>query len=173
MTPRLLGSIVAILALAVDQANKHWLIFVFDIELNQPVRLTPFFDVIYARNPGISYSLFRATSDFGRWTLFGLALAATFLLAIWLWRIRSLPTALALGLIIGGALGNAYDRFAYGFVADFYHFHLGGFSWDVFNLADVGIVAGVALLIGESMFGRQDRETAEKPKVDREARPRL
>jgi signal peptidase II len=57
---------------------------------------------------------------------------------------------LGLGLVVGGALGNAYDRLAYGFVADFYHFHIGSFSWYVFNLADVGIVAGVALLIYDS-----------------------
>ena len=77
-------------------------------------------------------------------------LAATAFLGLWLWRTRTKTAALGLGFIVGGALGNAYDRLAYGFVADFYHFHVGSFSWYVFNLADAAIVAGVALLICDS-----------------------
>ena len=71
-------------------------------------------------------------------------LAATAFLGFWLWRAATKTAGLGLGLIVGGALGNAYDRLTYGFVADFYHFHVGSFSWYVFNLADVAIVAGVA-----------------------------
>jgi signal peptidase II len=82
---------------------------------------------------------------------------AVALLWIWLARAGSRLTALALGLIIGGALGNAIDRLAYGAVADFVLLHLetagGRFNWYVFNLADVAIVAGVALLLYESLWG--------------------
>src|SRR6202007_155086 len=106
----------------------------------------------FARNPGISYSLLSAHSAAGRWGLVALALIATACLVVWLWRARMRSTALALGLIIGGGLGNAYDRFMYGFVADFYHFHVGNFSWYVFNLADVAVVAGVGLLLVETVF---------------------
>ncbi len=151
MRPRSLGILAAIAALALDQANKLWLIFGYDIAAHQPVRLTPFFDVVLAKNAGISYSLFSAHSAIERWSLFGLAITATALLAFWLWRARTWLTALGLGLIIGGALGNAGDRFAYGYVADFYHFHVGRFSWYVFNLADVAICAGVALLLFEPL----------------------
>jgi signal peptidase II len=150
-SPRLWGILAALAALAVDQANKLWLIFGYDIGAHQPVRLTPFFDVILAKNPGISYSLLSAHGEGGRWALLALAAAATALLTVWLWRARTLLTALGLGLIIGGALGNACDRLAYGYVADFYHFHVGGFSWYVFNLADVAICGGVALLILEPL----------------------
>ncbi len=94
----------------------------------------------------------RATTDIERYLLLALALAAIVLLFVWLWRSRSRLSALALGLIIGGALGNAYDRWAYGAVADFFRFHVGDLSWYVFNLADVAIVAGVALLLLESLF---------------------
>ncbi len=149
-TARGLGLLVAALTLAVDQADKHWLIFAYGIEQRQPVHLTSFFDIVLAKNQGISYSLLRANSAAGRWGLVAMTLAATACLAFWLYRSRTRLTAFALGLIIGGALGNAFDRFAYGFVADFYHFHLGGFSWYVFNLADVAIVAGVGLLLVES-----------------------
>jgi signal peptidase II len=151
MTPRILGALAAAAALALDQVNKIWLIFFYGIGARQPVRLTPFFDVVFARNPGISYSLLSAHSSVGRWSLFALAIAATVLLGFWLWRARTRLTALGLGLIIGGALGNACDRLVYGYVADFYHFHVGSFSWYVFNLADVAICAGVALLLIESL----------------------
>ncbi|VFU10839.1 Lipoprotein signal peptidase [Methylocella tundrae] len=153
VTPRAIGLIVAVLTLALDQANKLWLIFVFGIERRQPVALAPFLDVVYAKNPGISYSLFSARTDLQRYTLLAVTLAATAFLLVWLWRSKTMLIACALGLIVGGALGNAYDRIAYGFVADFYHFHVGSFSWYVFNLADAAIVVGVGLLICESLFG--------------------
>lgn len=151
MRPRSLGVLAALAALALDQANKLWLIFGYDIAVHQPVHLTPFFDVVLSRNPGISYSLLSSHSAIARWSLFGLAIVATALLAVWLWRARTRLTGLGLGLIIGGALGNACDRLAYGYVADFYHFYLGRFSWYVFNLADVAICAGVALLLFEPL----------------------
>jgi signal peptidase II len=150
----------AMATLAIDQANKLWLIFVYGIAERPPIPVTPFFDIVFARNPGISYSLLSARSAAGRWGLVALALIATACLVAWLWRARMRSTALALGLIIGGGLGNAYDRFVYGFVADFYHFHVGNFSWYVFNLADVAVVAGVGLLLVETVFtrGRTEHE---------------
>jgi signal peptidase II len=162
-SPRAAGLLVALLTLAADQANKLWLIFVFDIERRQPLHLTSFFDVVYAKNPGISYSLLSAKTAAGRWGLVAATLVATACLILWLWRSQTRLTALALGLIIGGALGNAYDRFAYGFVADFYHFHVGAFSWYVFNLADIAIVLGVGLLLCESVLmksGAAQKESA-------------
>lgn len=150
--PRSLGGVAATAAFALDQANKLWLIFGYDIGARQPVHLTPFFDVVLAKNPGISYSLFSTGSASRRWSLLALAVVATACLAAWLWRSRSRLTALGLGLIIGGALGNACDRLIYGYVADFYRFHLGSFSWYVFNLADVAICAGVGLLILEPVI---------------------
>ena len=152
LSPRALGGLVAALTLAVDQANKLWLIFVFGIATRQPVELAPFFDVVFAKNPGISYSLFSARTGVQRFALLAVTLVATACLAFWLWRAKSRLVALALGLIVGGALGNAYDRLAYGFVADFYHFHVGSFSWYIFNLADAAIVIGVGLLIVDSLF---------------------
>jgi signal peptidase II len=150
LLPRHLGLLAMGATLAADQANKLWLIFIFGIEARQPVRLAPFFDVIYAKNPGISYSLLPAQTGTERIGLLVLTLAATGFLGFWLWRAATKTAGLGLGLIVGGALGNAYDRLVYGFVADFYHFHIGTFSWYVFNLADVAIVFGVALLIFDS-----------------------
>jgi signal peptidase II len=152
MSPRRLGILSAAAVLFADQANKLWLIFIYGIEARQPVRLAPFFEVIYAKNPGISYSLLRAETGAGRLGLLVLTLAATAFLGAWLWRARTKRVALGLGSIVGGALGNAYDRLAYGYVADFYYFHTGSFSWYVFNLADAAIVAGVLLLIFDSLL---------------------
>jgi signal peptidase II len=160
--PRRLGLWVTCATLAADQGNKLWLIFVYGIEAHQPVRLAPFFDVIYAKNPGISYSLLRAQNGMERLGLLIVTLAATAFLGLWLWRAGTKTAALGLGFIVGGALGNAYDRLAYGFVADFYHFHVGSFSWYVFNLADAAIVAGVALLICDSFAPAKKTREAER-----------
>ena len=84
---------------------------------------------------------------------------ATLAIGVWLWRTTTALVCVALGLILGGALGNAIDRFSYGWVADFYYFHVGSFRWYVFNLADVAIVVGVTLLLFES-FVLPRRETA-------------
>ena len=163
MTLRLYGSIAALLALLIDQASKQWLLFHYDIASKQPVRVTAFLDIVLAWNRGISYSLFTTDSDRGREILLGVTLAATASLAIWLWRSRSLVTVLALGLLIGGALGNAYDRFAYGAVADFIWFHAGTFSWYIFNGADVAIVCGVMVLIYGSFLARPRKGASKMP----------
>ena len=149
---RLLGGASAFLMLLVDQAHKLWMLNVYDITSRQPVRVLPFFDLVMAWNKGVSYSLFEAESDLGRMALLAVTLGATLFLAVWLWRSTTYASGLGLGLIIGGAIGNAIDRAAYGAVADFFHFHVGSFSWYVFNLADVGIVAGVGLLLYESLI---------------------
>ena len=152
MTPRLAGGLIAAVTLALDQGNKLWLLDVYDIADRQPVRLAPFFDVVMARNPGISYSLLSAHSPGARWALFVFTALATLLIGVWLWRTTTRVVACGLGFILGGAIGNAVDRFVYGWVADFYYFHVGSFHWYVFNLADVAIVAGVALLLIDSLF---------------------
>jgi signal peptidase II len=151
------GLIAAALALAVDQAVKLWLLFAFDLGNQGIVHLTPFLDLVLAWNTGISYGLFPQDTDFGRYVLLGVKIAAVVVLWVWLARVNDRLTALALGLIIGGALGNAIDRVAYGAVMDFVLFHITtpafNFTWYVFNLADVAIVAGVIGLLYESFLG--------------------
>ena len=155
MNPRLVGALTALAALAVDQGNKLWMLRVFRIEDRPPIHVLPVLDIVMAWNRGVSYSLLRADTPAGRWTLLALSLAITGIFAVWLWRSRGRVASAGLGLIIGAALANALDRFAYGAVADFYHFHtpfsLGPLSNYVFNLADVAIVAGVGLLLYDSL----------------------
>jgi signal peptidase II len=151
------GLAVAVLAAAADQAVKLWLLFVLDLGGRGIVTLTPFFDLVLTWNTGISYGLFRQEGPLGQWALLALKAIAVALLWIWLSRAGTRLTALSLGLIIGGAIGNAIDRFAYGAVADFALFHVTtasfSFKWYVFNLADVAIVAGVVGLLYETILG--------------------
>jgi signal peptidase II len=152
------GLLVAVVAAAVDQAAKLWLLFVFDLGGRGIVRLTPFLDLVLTWNTGISYGLFRQEGPFGQWALLAFKAIAVILLWIWLARAPARLTALSLGLIIGGAVGNAIDRFAHGAVADFVLFHLTtatfSFNWYVFNLADVAIGAGVIGLLYEALAPR-------------------
>ena len=156
--PLVLGLFVAAGVVALDQAVKLWLLFGFDLEIRAPVRLAPFLDLVAVWNTGISYGLFPQVGPLGQWALLGVKAVAVALLWVWLSHATSRLTALALGLIIGGAIGNAIDRVAYGAVADFVLFHITTptwtFRWYVFNLADVGIVAGVVGLLYESLVAR-------------------
>ena len=151
------GLVAGIAVLALDQASKLWLLFVFDIAHRGAVKVTPFLDLVLAWNPGISFGWFQNDSQVAQIALMIIKAVAVIVLAIWMARSRTLIATLALGLIIGGAIGNAIDRFAYGAVVDFALFHLqiGGkpFNWYVFNLADVAIVAGVAALLYDSFLG--------------------
>jgi signal peptidase II len=151
------GVLAAVVTLLLDQASKLWLLYVFDIGHRGTVAVTPFFDLVLAWNIGISFGWFQNDSQIAQIALMAVKALAVIALAIWMARSRTLIATLALGLIIGGAIGNAIDRFAYGAVVDFALFHLqiGGkpFNWYVFNLADVAIVAGVAALLYDSFLG--------------------
>ena len=151
------GIIAAVAVLILDQASKVWLLFVFDIGHRGAVRVTPFFDLVLAWNVGISFGWFQNDSQIAQISLMVIKAVAVIVLAIWMARSRTSIATLALGLIIGGAVGNGIDRFAYGAVVDFALFHLqiGGntYNWYVFNLADVAIVAGLAALLYDSFLG--------------------
>src|ERR1700754_2900439 len=158
MTPRLRsGLIAAVAVLLLDQATKLWLLFVFDIARRGAVQVTPFFDLVLAWNTGISYGWFQTESAAGQAVLLAIKAIAVIVLAVWMARSQTRLAAIALGLIIGGAIGNAIDSLAYGAVVDFALFHVRigekELSWYVFNLADTAIVAGVAALLYDSFFG--------------------
>jgi signal peptidase II len=151
------GLIAAVAALVLDQASKLWLLRVFDIAHRGTVEVTPFFDLVLAWNIGISFGWFRDDSPTVQLALMAVKTAAVIALGIWMARSHTLLATVALGLIIGGAIGNAIDRIAYGAVLDFalFHIEIAGktYNWYVFNLADVAIVAGVAALLYDSFIG--------------------
>ena len=151
------GIVAAVAALALDQASKLWLLFVFDLAHRGRVKVAPFFDLELAWNVGISFGWFQSERPVAQVILMLIKAVAVIVLAIWMARSRTLLATVALGLIIGGAIGNGIDRFAYGAVVDFALFHVqigaNTFNWYVFNLADVAIVAGVAALLYDSFLG--------------------
>jgi signal peptidase II len=155
----LLGLAVAVATALADQGSKFWLLYDFDLPDRFRVAVTPFIDFVLTWNTGISYGLFPQTGLVGAWALLAFKVVAVLLLWVWLARASSKLTAVALGLIIGGAVGNAIDRLHWPGVMDFvlFHFETAEFSfrWYVFNLADLAIVAGVAGLLYDSV--RQGR----------------
>ena len=149
-----LGLAVAAITCAVDQASKFWLLLDFDLARRSPYSLTPFIDLSLTFNTGISYGLFPQDGPVGAWALLAFKVVAVIFLWAWLTRVTLRLTAVALGLIIGGAVGNAIDRLHWPGVMDFVLFHIDTasftFRWYVFNLADMAIVAGVIGLLYES-----------------------
>lgn len=146
-----LGASAAVAAAAADQLFKFWMIARFETAPIIKIALTPFFDLVLVWNRGISYGLLKQDSEVGRWSLVAISLVAVFALTYWLAHLRNRLSAVSVGLIIGGALGNAIDRVRFGAVADFFSFHISSFHWYIFNLADVAIVAGVTGLLIESL----------------------
>ncbi len=147
-----LGLAVAALTLAADQAHKWWMLQVYQIQEKGKVAVAPFLDLVMVWNPGISYGLLPQGSGLGQALLIGFAVAAVIGLTVWLARTRTGVLAVSIGLIMGGAVGNAIDRLVYGAVADFFSLHAFGFYWYVFNIADVAIVAGVVGVLYDTLL---------------------
>lgn len=160
MRPLPFGLLVALVTLALDQGTKLGLLFLADLPLREPVVLAPFAQLIVVWNRGVSYGLFQQDSALGRWVLVGVSLVATVALSVWMARAGSRWLAGSLGLIVGGAIGNAIDRAAYGAVFDFVHLHAGAWSWYVFNVADAGIVFGVVGLLYDGLVLERRRAPA-------------
>lgn len=157
MAPLRAGVLAAIVTLVADQASKLWLLNGFDLARRGVVKVTPFFDLVLAKNVGISFGWLQNDGQAAQLALMAVKVVAVVALAIWMVRSHTRLATVALGLIIGGAIGNGIDRFAYGAVIDFalFHIEIGGntYNWYVFNLADVAIVAGVAALLYDSFLG--------------------
>jgi signal peptidase II len=146
------GAWAAIVTLALDQASKWWVLAGLGLQHRERVRVAPFLDLVYVKNLGISYGLLPLDSRLGQWLLAGFAVLTSLALAVWLARgVASRLVAASVGLIMGGAIGNAIDRVVLGGVADFIQLHAFGFYWYVFNIADAAIVAGVGGLLYDSL----------------------
>lgn len=146
------GYVFALVTLVLDQLSKGWMLLVYRIQdVKGRVNVTPFLDLIFVKNTGISYGMFSMEGATGQAALAIFAVLVALGLAVWLAREASGKLmAASLGLIIGGAIGNAIDRILIGGVADFFLLHFRGYEWYVFNIADVAIVAGVVGLLYES-----------------------
>jgi signal peptidase II len=160
-----LGLVVAAATLIADQVSKLWILFVYDLPETGRVAVLPFLDLAMVWNRGISYGLFQQDGLYGRLGLLAITLVAVVILTIWLRREESRLAGFGIGLILGGAIGNAVDRLTYGAVADFVLLHAAGFEWYVFNAADAAIVVGVAVLLYGTL--RRGDRSAEATAQDR------
>lgn len=145
-------AIVCIVGLiVVDQIVKHWMLaLVFDPP--RILQVTGFFNLVPVWNTGVSFGLLGDSST-SRWILVALALAIVVVLLVWLMRAGTGIVVFALVLVVGGALSNVIDRVLYGAVIDFVDIHAFGFHWPAFNIADMSIVIGTALLLYDGLFG--------------------
>jgi signal peptidase II len=171
MLPRDWGLAAAAGALALDQASKLTMLYVFgfkDMLPGSAVPVLPFFNLVMVWNPGVSYGLFPAHSRLGSTLLVFLSLLAVAGLGWWLWNATRRSLAVGLGLVIGGAIGNnLIDRLIYGKVADFFHFYGLGYDWYVFNVADAAITFGVIALLYDALMRPED-EAGSRNKIVQE-----
>ncbi|MDR3513993.1 MAG: signal peptidase II [Caulobacteraceae bacterium] len=150
---------VAAAVVVLDQASKAWILGPFDLPERGVVEVLPVFRLSMVWNPGVSFGLLAAKGDLGRWLLVAFAAAVVVALAVWARRSVRLVSALAVGLVMGGAIGNnILDRVRFGAVADFLDFSGLGFKW-VFNVADSAITVGVILLLIEMALGVRAAES--------------
>jgi len=150
-----LGLSAAAVVLVLDQLTKWWIRVVVMAPPHE-IAMTPFFNILYARNTGVSFSMFRADSQIGQLMLSAVALAIVVGLLVWMRRLKRPWPVIALGLIVGGAIGNVIDRLRLGYVFDFLDFYWNGYHFAAFNLADSGITVGVAMLLIDGLFGRAE-----------------
>ncbi|MBC2664649.1 signal peptidase II [Novosphingobium flavum] len=159
MTPgarRAAGFGVAGLVFAADQLVKALMIGPFALPERQVIELIPAFDLRWAQNYGVSFSLFTAGSDGSRWALVALTAAIALGVMVWMLREKALAEIAALGMVLGGALGNILDRARLGYVVDYADLHFGEFRpFQIFNLADAAISIGVVIVLARSFLSRE------------------
>jgi signal peptidase II len=162
----LAGLALAVAVLAADQLTKH--LVLQHLDPAQPVEVAPFFNLVLVWNRGVSFGLLNGAGGSSPWWLIGLAVAIAALLIVWLWRETRALARVALWLVIAGAVGNVADRLRFGAVVDFLDFHVNGYHWPAFNVADSAIVVGAGLLLLDSLFLR--KATIDDGRGERDAR---
>ena len=150
---------LALVIFALDQLSKWYVRVPLELETVRNIPVLPFFDLTWVENRGVSLGLLTASSDTARWLLVALTAAIAAGVAVWITRERSRPDALALSLVLGGALGNIVDRTRFGYVVDFADLHFGDFRpFLVFNVADAAITIGVLLLFLRAFLTRKPKD---------------
>jgi signal peptidase II len=145
---------VAAATIAIDQLSKYWVLNLLDLPSRASVHVGGPFSLTMVWNRGVSFGLLKAEADLMRWALVVFSLGVASFLAVWALKIERRLLSLAVGLVIGGAVGNAIDRARFGAVADFLDFKALYFPW-VFNVADSAITVGVILLLLDSYLSER------------------
>ncbi len=148
------GLLAGLVVLLADQASKWWILTQLDLPQRHRVDLLPVLSLTWVENTGVTFGMFQAAGGWGPALLAAVAFAIVAGLVLWLRRAETWLVAVSLGAIAGGAVGNVVDRLRFGWVEDFIHFHVGTWSWYVFNVADAAIVCGVAALVLDGLRPR-------------------
>jgi signal peptidase II len=160
---RTIGLAVALAVVVVDQIAKWVVRYPLQLEYRRTIDLLPFFSLRWLKNNGVSMGLLNAESELGRWLLVGLTAAIAAFVAFWLWREKRRDDAIALSLVLGGALGNILDRVRLGYVVDYADLHFGDIHpFLVFNVGDAAITIGVLLLLVRALLTRERKAPEEE-----------
>ncbi len=162
---RLIGLVIAAVIAAMDQLSKWYVIGPLALREVRQIKLLPFFDLTYTENRGISLGMLQASNMEMRWLLVLMTLVIAAVVLVWLLRERKLGDITGLALILGGAIGNIYDRYTLGYVVDFADLHIGGFRpFLIFNVADAAITIGVVIILARSLLvSDKDNDTGPAP----------
>ena len=164
MKTRITGLIAAAAIFVTDQIVKYWVLTTLDLRNRGQVEVIDIFNFPYVENHGVSLGMLTADSAMERWLLVAMTAAISVGVLVWLWREQNRQDVMALGLILGGALGNIVDRARFGYVVDYADLHFGNIRpFLVFNVADAAITIGVVILLMRALLVR------EKPKVNADA----
>ena len=165
MKSRSYGFLVALAIFAIDQFTKYWVTGPLGIShIGDQLVLLPVFNFTYTENIGISLGLFNATTETGRWMLVALTSAIAVGVAYWIGKEKHRLDQIALGMVLGGALGNILDRARHGYVVDFADLHFGEFRpFLIFNVGDAAISIAVVILLLRAFLSRKDQETGSSP----------
>jgi signal peptidase II len=155
----LFAYLLAAVVVVLDQASKFWILHVFDLPSKASVPVAGPFHLTMVWNRGVSFGLLRADIDLTRWALAAFSIIVAVFLAVWARKANRGLLAVALGLVIGGAVGNVIDRIRFAAVADFLDFSRLWFPW-IFNVADAAITCGIALLLLDMLLQERERTTA-------------
>ena len=152
-----IGLSVGAIVVVLDQLTK-WLIRDVVLDTARYIEVTGFFNIVEVWNRGVSFGLFASDSPWTPYLLSALAIAISIVLIVWLRKAETTFLALALGFVIGGAIGNVFDRFIWGRVYDFLDFHAAGYHWPAFNVADAAISVGVGLILLDGFIAKRGDE---------------
>jgi signal peptidase II len=159
-----LGFGVALVIFALDQLVKWWVTGPLMLREVGQIVLLPIFNFTYTENNGISLGVLNATNPVGRWMLVALTGAIAIGVAYWIGKEKNRIDQVALGMVLGGALGNILDRIRFGYVVDFADLHFGTFRpFLVFNVGDAAISIGVVILLLRAFLTRKEQSEGEKP----------
>ena len=166
MSTKQQGYIMQLVALAIicsvvalDQLSKDWIIGLLENNVWRPIEVTSFFRLVMVWNTGVSFGMFGGDGNSTHWLLVLLPGLVVLGLVIWMVRSRHWIEVLGLAFVISGALGNLIDRINRGAVADFFDFHVAGWHFWAFNVADCAISVGIMILLYDAFFNADKKET--------------